>query len=103
MAGAAVFLHPSTNESFGIVLLEAWLTGTPALVHDRGEVLRWQCESSGGGLWFRYYPEFEAMLDLLLENNELNRTLGAQGCEYVKKQYNRQAITDRLLTALNMA
>ncbi len=100
MAGASVFIHPSTNESFGIVLLEAWLAGTPAMVHDRGEVLRWQCESSGGGLWFRYYPEFEAMLDLLLETPELAGKMGEQGRQYVLDHYNRQAISDRLLSAL---
>ena len=48
MAGACAFIHPSTLESFGIVLLEAFLSGTPALVHAGGEVLRWQCERSGG-------------------------------------------------------
>jgi len=103
MSGAAVFIHPSTNESFGIVLLEAWLAGTPAMVHDRGEVLRWQCERSGGGLWFRYYPEFEAMLDRLLETPDLARNMGAQGKQYVLDQYNRHAIADRLLSALETA
>ena len=100
MAGAAVFLHPSTNESFGIVLLEAWLAGTPALVHAKGEVLRWQCESAGAGLWFRYYPEFEAMLDRLLEDAALNRTLASNGADYVKRTYSRKAIAERLLRAL---
>lgn len=100
MAGAGVFIHPSTNESFGIVLLEAWLAGTPALVHDCGEVLRWQCEHSRGGLWFRYYPEFEAMLDRLLEDKKLNHTLGENGRQYVVRTYARSAIADRLFKVL---
>lgn len=100
MAGAAAFIHPSTNESFGIVLMEAWLAKTPALVHARGEVLRWQCEHAQGGLWFRYYPEFEAMLDLLLENRELNRQLGENGRKYVMETYGRKAIADRLFAVL---
>jgi glycosyltransferase involved in cell wall biosynthesis len=100
MAGASVFLHPSTNESFGIVLLEAWLAGTPALVHARGEVLRWQCATANGGLWFRYYPEFEAMLDSLLEDEALNRTLAANGKAYVEQTYSREAIAARLMQAL---
>ena len=32
-AGASVLMHPSTLESFGMVLLEAWIAGTPALVN----------------------------------------------------------------------
>jgi glycosyltransferase involved in cell wall biosynthesis len=100
MAGAEVFIHPSTNESFGIVLLEAWLAGTPVLVHDRGEVLRWQCQESGGGLWFRYYPEFEAMLDRLLEDKALNRALAENGKRFVEETYTRSAISTRLFNAL---
>lgn len=100
MAGASVFIHPSTNESFGIVLLEAWLAGTPALVHARGDVLRWQCASARGGLWFRYYPEFEAMLDRLLEDKSLNTALAENGKRFVRDTYSRDAITARLFKAL---
>lgn len=100
MAGASVFIHPSVNESFGIVLLEAWLGRAPALVHDRGEVLRWQCRTAGAGLWFRDYPDFEAMLDRLLEDPDLNRTLGENGRSHVLNTYTRRAVSDRLLGAL---
>ena len=79
MAGALAFVHPSTFESFGIVLLESFLAGTPALVHARSEVLRWQCRRSGGGLWFRHYPDFEEELLLLLNNENLRKRMGAAG------------------------
>lgn len=100
MAGAAAFLHPSVNESFGIVLLESWLAGTPALVHDRGEVLKWQCIRSGGGLWFRDYPEFERLLDLLIEDSDLNAALARSGEAYVRREYNRTTLAERLFDAL---
>ncbi len=51
-AAASVLLHPSRLESLGMVLLEAWLCGTPALVNARSPVLREHCEGSGGGLWY---------------------------------------------------
>lgn len=100
MAGAVAFVHPSVNESFGIVLLESWLAGTPGLVHNRGEVLKWQCRRSGGGLWFQDYAEFETLLDRLTEDKTLNAKLGAAGKTYVKKTYNRETIAARLFEVL---
>ena len=101
MAGAAAFIHPSVNESFGIVLLEAWMARTPALVHARGEVLRWQCRRGGGGLWFRHYPDFERELALLLDQPDLRRRLGEAGRAYVLREYSREALVARLLRALD--
>lgn len=100
MAGASVFFHPSTNESFGIVLFEAWLAGTPALVHAKSNVLRWQCEQANAGLWFQFYPECEAMLDLLLQKPDLSRRLGENGRRYVKNTYTWNAVGQRLFTAI---
>jgi glycosyltransferase involved in cell wall biosynthesis len=100
MAGAQVFIHPSTNESFGIVLLEAWMAGTPALVHAKSEVLRWQCGQADAGLWFQYYPEFEAMMDLLLGNAPLRRQLGENGRRRVKSLYSPEAVAHRFFNAL---
>jgi glycosyltransferase involved in cell wall biosynthesis len=101
MAGAVSFIHPSVNESLGIVLLESWLAGTPALVHAGSEVLRWQCLRSNGGLWFRHYPDFEQELLLLLRNPDLRKRLGAAGREYVRREYARAAIQQRLFAVLD--
>lgn len=100
LAGASIFFHPSTNESFGIVLFEAWLAGTPALVHAKSDVLRWQCEQANAGLWFRCYPEFEAMLNLLLQNPALADNLGENGLRHVKANYNWHSIGERLFSAI---
>jgi glycosyltransferase involved in cell wall biosynthesis len=102
MAGAAAFIHPSVNESFGIVLLEAFLARTPGLVHAKGEVLRWQCERSGAGMWFRHYPEFESMLLRLLDDADLRGRMGDAGRAYVLREYNDRAIGDRLFSALGV-
>lgn len=100
MAGAAAFVHPSVNESLSIVVLEAWLARTPALVHARGEVLRWQCESSCGGLWFADYPQFEEALSLYLDRPEIARTLGEQGRAYTVARYSPEAVRARFAEAL---
>lgn len=102
MAGALAFIHPSTNESLGIVLLEAWLARTPALVHAQGAVLRWQCEQSGGGLWFRHYPDFEEELSMLLDQPDLRQRMGAAGRHYVEQAYSWPAVDDRFFAALKL-
>ncbi len=100
MAGAVAFVHPSVNESLSIVLLEAWLARTPALVHAKGEVLRWQCESSNGGLWFADYPQFEEELLLYLDHPEITRVLAEQGRRYTVARYAPDAVRQRLAEAL---
>lgn len=101
MAGALAFVHPSVNESLGIVLLESWMARTPALVHAGSEVLRWQCGRSNGGLWFRHYPDFEQELLLLLRNPELRSRMGAAGREYVLREYSRATVRRRLFAVLD--
>ncbi|MCK5850580.1 MAG: glycosyltransferase family 4 protein [Kiritimatiellae bacterium] len=100
MAGALIFCHPSVNESFGIVILESWLAGTPCLVHAGSAVLRHQCRKSNGGLWFRTYPEFEEELLMLLEKPELCKNMGQAGKEYVQKEYSWETIDKKLMKAL---
>ena len=58
-------VSPSANESFSLVLLEAWVAGVPAVVNGRCAVTREHCERSGGGLWFDGYAQFEAVVDRL--------------------------------------
>ncbi len=101
MAGALAFVHPSVNESLGIVLLEAWLARVPALVHARGEVLRWQCARSGGGLWFRHYPDFEVELRRYIAQPELRKQLAAAGRAYVEREYAWPAVEQRFFDALD--
>jgi glycosyltransferase involved in cell wall biosynthesis len=101
MAGALAFIHPSTFESLGIVLLESFLAGTPALVHARSEVLQWQCRRSGAGLWFRHYPDFEEELSLLVSNEDLRKQMGAAGRDYVRREYSWASVEKRLFQALD--
>ncbi len=100
MAGAVAFIHPSVNESLSIVILEAWLARTPALVHARGEVLRWQCESSNGGLWFSRYPEFEEELLFYLDNPDKAAIMAEQGRAYTIGKYAPEAVRKRFDKAL---
>ncbi|MDY0144588.1 MAG: glycosyltransferase family 4 protein [Kiritimatiellia bacterium] len=101
MAGAVAFIHPSVNESFGIVLLEAFLAGTPGLVHANSRVLVSQCRAANAGLWFRHYPDFEAQLLFLLDHPEARAELGQRGRDFVTREYAWPAIEQKFIAALN--
>ena len=84
---ATLICHPSTKESFSIMILEAWLAGLPCLIHRDCAVTRYHVEQSGGGLWFGDYPTFHEALDLLLDNPALRERMGRGGREYVLRNY----------------
>jgi len=99
-SAASIFCQPSTNESFSIVLLEAWLAGAPALVSAFCPVTLDHCRKAGGGLYFADYPEFEEAVTCLLENPETARALAAGGKSYVEKNYRWATVLDKLESAL---
>lgn len=99
-AGASVLLHPSRLESFGMVLMEAWLEGTPAVVNGRSEVLRAHCEQSGGGLWYRSEDEFVMALEELLSSESLRAQLGTAGREYVRHEHSWPRVRERWIGAI---
>ncbi|MGH7320758.1 MAG: glycosyltransferase family 4 protein [Candidatus Rokuibacteriota bacterium] len=99
-AAATVVCQPSVNESFSIVLMEAWLAGVPVLVHARCAATTHHLSRANGGLAFADYFEFSEALTLLLENAALRSELGAQGRAYVQTEYAWPAVTARLFDAL---
>jgi len=101
-AAATILCQPSVNESFSIVLMEAWLSETPALVHDLCSVTRYHCQKSNGGLYFGNYEEFEECVNLLLERPDLRSQMGANGRRYVLTNYDWDRIVDKLKVALEI-
>jgi len=99
-AAATVVCQPSVNESFSIVLMEAWLAGTPVLVHARCPVTTYHTTRAGGGLAFGDFYEFAEALTLLLEDRDRHARLGAQGRAYVETEYSWPAVTTRLTSTL---
>ncbi len=95
LAEAVALVHPSHLESLSIVLMEAWLEGTPAIVARESDVLREHCERSGGGLTYSGYPDFETCLDRLLGDVALRKTLGSAGRRYVIETASWAAVRER--------
>jgi glycosyltransferase involved in cell wall biosynthesis len=99
-AAATVVCQPSVNESFSIVLMEAWLAGAPVLVHGRCAVTAHHVSHADGGLMFEDFYEFAGALDLLLADGAQRDRLGAQGRAYVTAEYGWPAVTARLRDTL---
>lgn len=103
LAGSVAFLQPSYFESFSMALTEAWALERPALVQGRCDVLVGQCRRAGGGVPYVGYAEFEAALDLLVEEPGLARQMGAAGRRYVEQQYRWDVVLDRYEALLRTA
>lgn len=95
-AEALALVNPSHMESFSIVLMEAWLEGTPALVAEESEVLREHVEESGGGLTFTSYETYREAVNSLLGDRGLTERLGDAGREYVRQAYSWPTVRERL-------
>ncbi len=96
-AAATLFVQPSAVESFSIVLMEAWLQGTAALVNGACEVMRQHVLHSGGGLTFHDYYDLEAALDYLLARPALRREMGRRGREYVRRNFRWEDVVARFV------
>ncbi len=87
LAGAELLVHPSARESFSIVLMEAWMEGTPVAVNEYCRVGVEHCRRSNGGLYFNSYAEFEGVVRLLIADKPLARSLAANGRRYVLEHF----------------
>jgi glycosyltransferase involved in cell wall biosynthesis len=94
-AEALAIVNASHMESLSIVLMEAWLEGTPALVAVGSDVLREHAERSGGGLVFGSYEEFRDAVDELLEDESRRLALGEAGRAYVLDEYGWPSVRRR--------
>jgi glycosyltransferase involved in cell wall biosynthesis len=99
-AATLALCQPSLLESFSLVMMEAWLAGTPSLVHGRCAVTRDHCLASNGGLFFDDYFEFVEALELLARDDELRRRMGEAGRAYVLANYTWDRVTDNYLAVL---
>ena len=102
LAGARALINPSVLESFSIVLLEAWLEGTPGVVAAGSEVMRDHCEDSGGGIAYANQVEFDAALDRVIGDPAGAREMGEAGRAYVVDQYSWPRVMERFEAAVDV-
>jgi glycosyltransferase involved in cell wall biosynthesis len=94
LRGSTALVSPSAFESFSLVLFEAWEANRPVLVNARCAATLEHVVRSRGGLAFETYAVFEATLDRLLVDPELQRALAEAGARYAR-QYRWPAVVDR--------
>jgi glycosyltransferase involved in cell wall biosynthesis len=100
MAGATVFVQPSPNESFSIVILEAMAQLTPVLANSASGVLADHVKDSGAGRAYDDYPSFARALDELTASEETRKRMGERGREYVLAKYQTENVREKLIEAV---
>lgn len=103
MRDAMAFVHPSPYESLGIVLLESFMMGTPALVNSRSDVLKSHLTASGAGFSYSNYDEFESALRRMREDREMLERQGMAARDYYSKNYTFEAYREKLLSVISPA
>ena len=95
LAGCQLLVVPSAQESFSLVVLEAWLAGRPVLVNGRCGPTVEHCRRGHGGLWFDQYGDFEVAVDRLLSDPDLAAGLADRGGRYARDTFAWPRILDR--------
>jgi hypothetical protein len=88
---------PSYYESLSMVALEAWALGRPVLANGRCDVLKGQCMRSNAGLFYENNSEFIATLEALEQNRWLAGSLGRNGRQFFRDQYDWPVIERKYL------
>jgi glycosyltransferase involved in cell wall biosynthesis len=103
LEAATVVVVPSPYESLSLLALEAFATGTPVLANARSEVLVDHCQKSNAGLYYADRDEFDECLRLLVANQRLRASMGANGRDYIRNNYRWDVIIgkyERMFTNL---
>lgn len=96
LAAADVVVNPSFYEAFSIVILEAWLAGTPVLVNGWCAPMVEHVTHCGGGLFYTGHADFEIALARLLDDGEARDRMAAAGRRYAMARYSWPAVRTRL-------
>src|SRR6185436_8767396 len=90
-------INLSENESFSIVIMEAWLLGVPVVVSAECAVTRDHVRTCNGGLFVASGDEFDLALEYLEDHEEARNLLAAQGKQYVAREFSFDAVLARYL------
>ncbi len=97
LAAADIFVHPSGNESFGIVFVEAWATGKPVIGANTGAVSS-LIDEGKDGLLFEYgnADSLAEKVIALLGDKEKRRAMGVNGQKKALAKYSWEQVSNQL-------
>ncbi len=83
-----ILILPSKQESFGLVIIEAWARQKPVIVSDIPSLSE-ITQKANGGLTFKLnnFSNLNQKISKLLKNSKLANQLGKNGFNYVKNNY----------------
>jgi glycosyltransferase involved in cell wall biosynthesis len=91
---ALYLCQPSTNESFSIVLMEAWMLGTPVVVHGECPVTKHHVIESAGGLYISAASDLGGVTQFFSESNNRDQ-FATRGLNYVNCEFSWEAVLKR--------
>jgi glycosyltransferase involved in cell wall biosynthesis len=100
ISAAEVLIMPSFFESLSMVALEAWALGKPVLANAKCDVLKGQCIRSNAGLYYESTAEFVETLRALEFNKWVAGSLGRNGRQYYRDNYDWPVIERKYLDML---
>lgn len=100
ISGALALVMPSLFESLSIVLLEAWMLGTPVIANGKCDVLKGQCFRSGGGAVYSDVISFSQAVYALYRSPALRAKVGLRGLHYVQQTARWDRVEESYLQAL---
>jgi glycosyltransferase involved in cell wall biosynthesis len=102
LAACLALVNPSLNESFSIVVMEAWAQSRPVLVHAECPVTAGHVNRAGGGFTFADWAAFAHALDLLRDDRTEAARRGELGRAYVLANYEPRRLFQRFEECLDL-
>ncbi|HEX6719282.1 MAG TPA: glycosyltransferase family 4 protein [Pyrinomonadaceae bacterium] len=93
-------INLSKNESFSIVVMEGWLCGVPSVVSANCPVTRNHVSRCNGGLFVSNKDEFCEALKYLEEHDAARERMGANGRQYLAREFSFDVVLARYLNEL---
>jgi glycosyltransferase involved in cell wall biosynthesis len=92
---ALYLCQPSINESFSIVLMEAWMVGTPVVVHGECAVTKHHVLQSGGGLYLSSSNDLAGVTRYFMNDAGHRAEFADRGRDYVEREFSWKRVLER--------